>query len=58
MATASLVLGIISVILAFVPIVNFLAFISAIVGLVLGIVVFVKKRKANLPKGKPLLACR
>lgn len=45
MAVASLVLGIISLIIGFVPIVGSVAFVPAVVGLVLGIVDLVNSKK-------------
>ena len=45
MGIASLVLGIISAILGFIPVCNYFATIPAIVGLVLGIVYVVKQNK-------------
>lgn len=51
MGVAALVLGIISVVIGFVPFCGMIAFIPAIVGLILGIVDIVKKNKANEPKG-------
>lgn len=44
LATASLVLGIISVVFAFIPILNIVAYITATVGLILGIIGAVKKQ--------------
>lgn len=51
MGVAALVIGIISVILGFVPLCNYFAVLPAIVGLVLGIVEVTKKGKAQQPKG-------
>lgn len=44
MATASLVLGIVSLVICWIPFINFLTWITAIVGLILGIVGAVKKQ--------------
>ena len=52
MGIASLVLGIISLIVSFIPCCGALAIIPAIIGLILGIVEVVKKNKAGEPKGK------
>ncbi len=52
MGIASLVLGIVSLILAFVPCCGIVSVIPAIIGLILGIVEVVKKKKAGEPKGK------
>lgn len=51
MGIASLVIGIIGVILSFIPCVGMLAFIPVVVGLVLGIVDVVTKSQQNVPKG-------
>lgn len=51
MGVASLVLGIISVIIAFIPLCGSIAFIPAVVGLILGIIDTVKKSKAKEKKG-------
>lgn len=51
MGVASLVLGIVSIIIGFVPFCGAIAFIPAIIGLVLGIVDIVKKNKEGQPKG-------
>lgn len=45
MAVASLVLGIISIIIGFIPFCGTIAFVPAVVGLVLGIVALVKAKK-------------
>lgn len=52
MGTASLVLGIVSIIFAIIPILGTIAFVPALVGLVLGIVFCVKKSKLGEPKGR------
>lgn len=52
MGIASLVLGIISLIVSFIPCCGSLAIIPAIIALILGIVEVVKKGKAGEPKGK------
>ena len=51
MGIASLVLGIVSVVISFVPFSGIIALVPAIVGLILGIVDAVKKSKAEQPKG-------
>ncbi len=51
MGIASMVIGIVSAILGFIPFCNYFAFIPAIVGLVLGIVEVVLKSKKKEPKG-------
>lgn len=51
MGIAALVLGIISIILGFIPLIGAIAFVPAIVGLVLGIVDIVNKNKKKEPKG-------
>lgn len=51
MGVAALVLGIISIIVGFVPFCGAIAFVPAVVGLILGIVDIVKKNKENKPKG-------
>lgn len=52
MDVASLVLGIISIVLGFIPLCGAIAFIPALVGLILGIIVLVKKSKdPQAPKG-------
>lgn len=51
MGTAALVLGIITVILGFIPLVGVLAFIPAVVGLILGIVDVIQKSKKDEKKG-------
>jgi len=52
MGVAALVLGIVSAVFAFIPFCGTWAVIPAIVGLVLGIIDWVKKNKENAPKGK------
>jgi len=51
MDIASLVLGIVSLILGFIPFCGSIAFIPAVVGLILGIVSLVQKSKTQSPKG-------
>jgi len=51
MGIAALVIGIIAAILAFVPLCGMIAFVPAVVGLILGIVDVVLKGKKELPKG-------
>ena len=54
MGVASLVLGIVSVVIGFVPFCGTWAIIPAIVGLILGIIDWVKQNKAGEPKGKSI----
>ena len=51
MGIASMVIGILSLIIGFIPFCGSIALLPAAVGLVLGIVDVAKKSKANLPKG-------
>ncbi|MCK5131905.1 MAG: hypothetical protein KAR40_07110 [Candidatus Sabulitectum sp.] len=51
MDTASLVIGIISAVLGFIPCVNLFVILPAIVGLILGIISFRSKRAEGLPSG-------
>lgn len=51
MGVASLVLGIISIIIGFVPLCGAIAFLPAVIGLILGIIDMVKKSKSNEKKG-------
>lgn len=51
MGIAALVLGIISIIIAFIPLCGSIAFLPALIGLVLGIVDIVKKGKTGESKG-------
>jgi len=51
MGVASLVLGILSLIVSFIPCCGALAIIPAIIALILGIVEVVKKSKEGAPKG-------
>ena len=51
MGVAALVLGIISIIIGFIPFCGAIALLPAIVGLVLGIIDTVKKSKKGEPKG-------
>lgn len=51
MGVASLVLGIVSIVLGFIPFCGAIAFIPAVIGLILGIVDAVKKSKSQEPKG-------
>ena len=51
MGIASMVIGIVAAILGFVPFCNYFAMLPAVVGLVLGIVDVVQKRKKEQPKG-------
>lgn len=51
MGIASLVLGIVSLVVAWIPCVGSVAFLPALVGLILGIIDVVKKSKAKAPKG-------
>lgn len=54
MGIASLVLGIVSLVVAWIPCVGSVAFLPALVGLILGIIDVVKKSKAKAPKGMGL----
>ncbi len=47
-----MVIGIVAVVLTFIPCMGWIAFLPSIVGLVLGIVDVSSKKKANLPAGK------
>ena len=51
MAVASLVLGIISIIIAWIPFCNYIVAIPALVGLILGIIALVKANKEGGKKG-------
>ncbi len=51
MDTASLVIGIIAALIGFVPCVNFFVFLPALVGLILGMVSYRKKKEEDLPSG-------
>lgn len=51
MGVAALVLGIISIIIGFIPLCGSVAFIPALIGLILGIVDIVKKSKTEEKKG-------
>ena len=51
MGIAALVIGIIAAIMAFVPLCGMIAFVPALIGLILGIVDVVLKGKKKLPKG-------
>lgn len=54
MGVASLVLGIVAAVVAWIPFCGTWAIVPAVVGLVLGIVDWVKKKKADQPKGKAI----
>ena len=54
MGIAALVLGIVSIIISFIPFLNVVAFMPAMVGLILGIIDIVKKTKNKEPKGKSI----
>ena len=51
MGVASLVLGILSILICWIPCVNYLAFVPAVIGVILGIVDTVKKSKSGEKKG-------
>ena len=51
MDVASLVIGIVSAIVGFIPCVNVLVFLPALAGLIIGIIAFRKNRAAGLPSG-------
>ena len=50
MGIASMVIGIVSAVLGFIPLCNYFAFIPEVVGLILGIVDLVTKSKKGEPK--------
>ena len=52
MDIASLVLGIVSLIIGFIPVFGAIAFLPALIGLILGIIAIAKKSKENEKKGK------
>lgn len=54
MGVASLVLGIISVIISFFPFCGIIALVPAIIGLILGLVDTIKKSKTQEPKGQAI----
>ncbi|OPX31713.1 MAG: hypothetical protein B1H09_02255 [Gemmatimonadaceae bacterium 4484_173] len=54
MDVASLVIGIISAVVGFIPCVNVLVFLPALAGLILGIIALRKNRAADLPSGVAL----
>ena len=54
MDIASLVIGIIAVAFGFIPCLNLFIFIPAIIGLILGIISFNKKKQEGLPTGLAL----
>lgn len=54
MGVAALVIGIVSLVFGFIPFCNIFALIPATVGLVLGIIDWVKKKKGGEPKGKAI----
>lgn len=51
MDIASLVIGIIATAIGFIPCINTLVVVPAIVGLILGIIAFKQKKTAELPSG-------
>lgn len=51
MGIASMVLGIVAIIGAWIPLCNYISFLPALVGLILGIVDAVKKKKSGGKKG-------
>ena len=51
MGVAALILGIVSTIFGFVPSCGIIAFVPAVVGLILGIIDIVQKSKKNEPRG-------
>lgn len=51
MGVAALILGIISLIIGFIPFCGMIAFVPAVIGLILGIVEIVSKSKKSEPKG-------
>jgi hypothetical protein len=52
MGLAAMIIGIIAVVLGFIPFCGYFALLPAIVGLILGIVDVTKKSKAQQPKGQ------
>ena len=52
MGLAAMIIGIIAVVLGFIPVCGMIALVPAIIGLILGIVDVTKKSKAQQPKGK------
>ena len=52
MGIASMVIGILAAILAFIPFCGYIAFVPAVIGLILGIVDVNKKKKLEKPKGQ------
>ena len=54
MGIAALVLGIVSVVLGFIPLCGIIALLPAIIGLILGIIDLVKRKKAGEKFGKSL----
>lgn len=54
MDIASLVIGIIAVAFGFIPCLNVFIFIPAVIGLILGIISFNKKKQEGLPTGLAL----
>jgi len=52
MGLAAMIIGIVAVVLGFIPLCNYFAVIPAIVGLILGIVDVKQKSKKQEPKGK------
>lgn len=52
MGLAAMIIGIIAVVLGFIPVCGYFALLPAIVGLILGIVDVKQKSKAQQPKGK------
>ena len=52
MGVASMIIGILAAILAFIPFCGYFAFVPAIVGLILGLVDVTKKKKVDKPKGQ------
>lgn len=54
MGVASLILGIISIIIGFIPLCGSIAFLPALIGLILGIIDIVKKNKTEEKKGQSI----
>ena len=54
MGIASLVLGIVSVVFCFLPCLSYVALITCIIGLVLGIIDLIKKKQSGEPKGQAI----
>ena len=56
MATTALVMGIVSIVLSFIPVINFLVWITATLGIVFGIIGMIKKQGSKALVGLILSA--